>query len=691
MTRAFHGKMRATRRGATRRLRGAVFAAIALVLACAGALTVFVASPAWAQQAGNAFQREIRARRIPRAKEPKLPAARLAALVRRRIKYVFVIYQENRSFDSYFGTFPGAEGIFSRSRQETPGFTETLKGTDGKPFSVEPFRIGPADFAADTADVNHSHPGIVAKMDLPNCRATFNPAKIPEAKDCVAKMDLFAQTEEDIAMSRERFSLSRNPSLRAVQLGELTMAYEDCDTVPALWAYASKFVLFDHIFQLMSGPSTPGNLAILGAQSGVTQWVRHPEQAYSDNGAAAKGVPVLNDNEPLWGSPLDPTPPDKKMPVNPADRATADRTELNLTYATLPLTLKGEELESTAKSDGDAKGDLDDIEDDIGFISGLKKAEVPFGWFQEGYDKEPIEAGHCPADASELHASYITHHNGPQYFGYISNNPEMRKQLHGLQDFFDAIGQKALPPRGVYFLKGGFQNLKSLKPADPEEKVQECFRGDDDHPGYSDAQISEDMLAEAVNRIAASPYWNESAIIITWDDSEGDYDHVPPPIRVWGPDGSPISDGPRVPLILISPYARAGYVSHAQGNHASVAKFIDAVFALPPLATLPDEAQARKEGEEKFGQKDLGPEDALTPDVTDLLDAFSPARLTGQARPLDAAYAKIDANYVGSVPPKSPFGCSELGIVPTDRKPGNQTTRPPDFNPRPGISPNPKK
>ncbi|HEV2298656.1 MAG TPA: alkaline phosphatase family protein [Candidatus Acidoferrales bacterium] len=649
------------------------------------------AMPARAQQTRNPFQREIQARRIPRAREPKLSAARLAGLVRQKIKYVFVIYQENRSFDSYFGTFPGADGLFSQSRQNTPGFSQTLKGTDGKLFTIEPFRIGPRDYAADTSDVNHSHPAIVAKMDVPNCRASFNPVKIPAPQDCVARMDQFAQTEENIAMAREKLSPKDNPSLKDVQLGELTMAYEDCDTVPALWAYASKFVLFDHIFQLMSGPSTPGNLAILGAQSGVTQWVRHPEEAYSDNGAAAKGVPVTNDDEPFWGSTLDTTRTDKKMPVNPAERQSADRTAVNLTYATLPLTLQGEDLESTAKTDADAKDDLNDVEDDVQFISRLKQASVPFGWFQEGYDKEPVEAGHCPADAGGLHASYITHHNGPQYFGYISNNPEMRKQLHGLEDFFDAIQQKALPPRGVYFLKGGLRNLRGMTPADPEAKVRECFRGDDDHPGYSDAQISEDMVAEAVNQIAASPYWNESAIIITWDDSEGDYDHVPPPIQVWGPDGSPISDGPRVPLILISPYAKAGYVSHAQGNHASVVKFIDAVFGLPPLATLPDESNARKEGAEKFGQADLGPEDALTPDVTDLLDAFSAARLTGSAKLLDASYARIDEKFIGSIPPKNPFGCSELGITPTDRKPGNQTTRPPDFNPRPGISPNPKK
>ena len=81
-------------------------------------------------------------------------------------------------------------------------------------------------------------------------------------------------------------------------------------------------------------------------------------------------------------------------------------------------------------------------------------------------------------------------------------------------------------------------NLFNLKPVDPDTTVQKNFLGDDDHPAYSDAQISEAMVAEAINKIAASPYWSQSAIIITWDDSEGDYDHVQPPLRTYGPDNS---------------------------------------------------------------------------------------------------------------------------------------------------------
>jgi len=614
-------------------------------------------------------------------REPKMSADAMVGLLRQKVKYVFVLYQENRSFDSYFGTFPGAEGLFSHPAAQTPGFAQELVNTDGSVTTIQPFRIGPQDqcpdstvngspsaatcYASDTEDIDHSHPRTVAKMDI---------------QSNGPQMDKFAVTEE------LKYSPTGNPSLKAKQMGELAMAYEDCDTIPLLWGYAQKFVLFDHIFETMTGPSTPGNLSIIGAQSGQTQWVRHPDQGYTDNGSSAPGVPVLNDNDPFWGSPSDPTPPADKMPLNPTDFP-GYGTQINLTFATIPLTLAGGNLQKVVKADRDP-ADLDDVEEDVNFISSLKAATVPFGWYEEGYDKEPTDLG--PVDANGTHASYITHHNGPQYFGYISNNPKMRTQLHGLEDFFNAVEHKTLPKHGgVFYVKGGYQNLFGLKPPDPDAAVQTAFIGDDDHPGYSDAQISEAMVAEAINKIAASPYWSQSAIIITWDDSEGDYDHVPPPLRTYGPDNSLISNGPRVPLLLISPYARTNYVAQAQGSQSSVVKFIDKVFNLPPLALLPDEFEARKLGETEFGQRNLGPEDALTPRVTDLLGAFSPSRLSGKADPLPPYYLTVSEALIKTLPQSWGFGgCQYLGITTTDRQQGIKNVIPSDFNPRPKTNPN---
>src|SRR5579872_2218918 len=616
-------------------------------------------------------RRAVSERRIAAAREPKLSRAQVAALLRRKIKYVFVLYQENRSFDSYFGTFPNAEGIFSHPAKNTPGFYQPLTNVDGTAGVIHPFRIGPEEFSSDTDDVDHSHPMIVAKMHIDND---------------APRMDRFAISEEG------RRVKAGNPSRAAKQMGELAMAYEDCDTVPFLWRYADRFVLFDHIFQEMTGPSTLGNISIIAAQTGQTQWALHPDEAYKDNGARDPGVPVLNDNDPFWGSQLDPTPQAQKMPVNPRDMKNGVEygTALNLTFASLPLTLLGEDANTVAKSDTDAARDLADVQNDIPFIASHDKQNVAFGWYEEGYGKEPTDTDDDddPVDAYGLHASYVTHHNGPQYFGYVANNPKIRSQLHSLQDFFTALDDKTLPREGgVFFVKGGSRNIFHLKPTDPDAKVQKKFLGDDDHPAYSDSQISEAMLATAINKIAASPYWSESAIIITWDDSEGDYDHVPPPIRAKGPDGSPISDGPRVPLILISPYARAHYVAHAAGNHASVVKFVDTVFARTPLALLPDEQRGRALGEKQFGQSDLGPQDALTPDVTDLADAFSPLRLSGKAAPLPPSYAEIPDALVKRLPAETKYGCAALGIVTTDRQQKIRNAIPHDFNPRPLTNP----
>ena len=298
------------------------------------------------------------------------------------------------------------------------------------------------------------------------------------------------------------------------------------------------------------------------------------------------------------------------MPVNPTDYP-GYTTELNLTFATLPLTLQGGNLAHVVKADKDPVGDLDDVQDDVAFISKLHQATVPFGWYEEGFDKETTDVPPYPStdpmDANGTHASYITHHNGPQYFGYIANNPNMSKQLHGLGDFFGALDNKTLPREGgVFFVKGGYTNLFGLKPVDPDKTVQGAFLGDDDHPAYSDAQISEAMVAEAINKIAASPYWSQSAIIVTWDDSEGDYDHVQPPLRTYGPDNSLITNGPRVPFIVISPYARTHYISHEQGSQSSVVKFIDTVFNLTPFAQLPDELKGRQIGPDGIRTRERG-------------------------------------------------------------------------------------
>ncbi len=581
------------------------------------------------------------------------PQAATIAALRKAVKYVFVIYQENRSFDSYFGTFPGADGIYSRPAAETLGFTQYYLDTTGATVPISPFKIGPAQYAADTDDVDHSHYRLISKIDVTGAGP---------------QMDQYALVEE------QKHYTSGPPTLQAKQYGELTMAHEDCDTIPLLWNYANRFTLFDHVFQHEIGPSTPGNIAIIAAQSGETQYGLHPSEGYTDNGGSNAGVPVENDRDPAWG------------PYNPEDGASPATEQLNLTFASLPLTTSGSSVGALESSDPTAPVDFADVPDDVAAIAKKNLPPVGFGWYQEGYDQEP----NSPSPQASLE-DYVTHHNGPQYFGYVANS-SARGELHGLGDFSKAVNRGKLPDQGgVFYVKGGYLNLYGLKPADPDPAVQTNFPGDDDHPGYSDAQISEANVAELVNEIARSKYWSQSAIVITWDDSEGDWDHVAPPLREIGPGvgNSPAdftSEGPRVPLIVISPFAKTHYVGHGYGDQTSVVKLVDEVFGLTPLAALPDEIKGAQ-GAAAAGHVDFVPGDGAANGVNDLVEAFDASRLAGRSAPIPASYVTVPEYFVKHLPQQTGLGCAQIGVIPVDELRGIQNNIPSDFNPRPGTDP----
>jgi phospholipase C len=356
----------------------------------------------------------------------------------------------------------------------------------------------------------------------------------------------------------------------------------------------------------------------------------------------------------------------------------------------LPLTFMGNQIENLTDWDQNPAFDLLDVQEDIAKIAGEGYKPVHWAWYQEGYDHESTDPS-----TTATHTNYIAHHDAPQYFGYEANNPkETEAHMKGLGDFFAAISAQALPGSGVYYVRGGYGNLDKLVPRSPSPTVQADFPGNDDHPGYSDAQISEALLADEINAIASSKYWPESAIIITYDESDGLYDHAQPFIRSWDASGTALDQGPRIPAIVISPYSVVHAVSHEADEHGSVILFIDQLFGLPPLGDLPDEYNARILGAKTYTtpqgkpQEYLGPSDAYTPYVGNLFSAFDNARLSGTAPALPASYAEIPAPLVTALPHFSGQGCRILGIVPTDVTTGGVIDpAPADFNPRPSSNP----
>jgi phospholipase C len=627
----------------------------------------------------------VAAHMVGPAAEPNLSAAQKLLLLQKNIKYVFVLFQENRSFDQHFGTFPGVDGLYPRNSKQ-PGFIQPIVNTDNTVGQISPFKIPNTVvntagatvqlYPADTDSVDHSHTGIVNSIHY---------------SGGTTLSDRYALNEEGLTTDANGNIVSRAtgaplsslppPSLAAKQKAELVMSHLDCDTIPFLWQYADHFALFDNFHMTVTGPSTPNAIAMIAGQSGLTQWALHPSESAANVAggplAASGGLPVTADPGPYAGSNLDHVA--GKPPYGPNDVSPATPT-LNQTYASLPLSFMGSNINKIIAADENPAMDLLDVQADIATIAS-KNTAVNWGWYQEGYDHEPTDGA-----GAATNATYITHHNGPQYFGYLGDNTQVQNSnLHGLGDFYSAINSKSLKS-GVYYVRGGYGNNDGLVPQDPTASIQANFAGSDDHPGYSDAQIAEALLADSVNAIANSQYWAHSAIIISYDETDGLYDHVPSAIRVNDSFGNPLSGGPRVPTIVISPYAATHTISSRYAEHSSIIKFIDELFNLVPLENLPDELHAQSLGNRNI-QPNMGPIDAHA-GISDLSEAFDNARLSGTAAPLPPSYATIPAAVVHSLPHYGGQGCYTLNIQPTDYINGQLVDPPPgDFNPRPSSSP----
>jgi phospholipase C len=98
----------------------------------------------------------------------------------------------------------------------------------------------------------------------------------------------------------------------------------------------------------------------------------------------------------------------------------------------------------------------------------------------------------------------------------------------------------------------------------------------DEEPPHN-ITVGEHYVVSTINTIMQSKYWNSTAIFVTWDDWGGWYDHVAPP------QVDSLGLGFRVPCLVISPYAKQGYVDHTQGDFTSILKFIETTYSLPPL------------------------------------------------------------------------------------------------------------
>lgn len=555
------------------------------------------------------------------------PATRLrmATLVRSRIKHVFVLVQENHTFDQIFGLYPAMNGnsvenLGTTLAQETDCQYDPEVGSCQRPFLITTNSSSP-NYVEDAPDINGGNNG---------------------RYDQEVSIDHGAMDDFLVDVEAGQPVLGPTPTPQQVESHNEALAIEgvyDCDTVPYLWNYAKNFALFDHYFQGETGDSTPGNIQLFAGQIGQTEAAAGEGtlSQYYDDGYT-DGVPISNDDNP----------PTSQLPFS-VTSYTGDNGTFQ-SYATMPVLLSPREDRAAKKSRV-----VGYEERDISKEASMDRPSRPWAWYEEGL--------------YTANAGFSAHHTAPLYFDYINNARSAFGTQQTLRDNTESnglisdISAGKLPPAGVFWVKGGNANTYGLVPADPiftnNSGGKKYYVGDDDHPGTgsSDHQVAEAYLAEVVNAIAKSKYWKDSIILITWDDSGGFYDHLAPPgfgntcpQDQSGPEeGYPCGDGVRLPMLVISPFAKTGVVVNDFADHGSVSKLIEAIFGLPTFSSLPDEAKGVQEG--------LSPADGDQA-TSNLFDALDQNKLEGSGE--NPPYlAEISSP---SVPPK--MSCSSLGITP---------------------------
>ncbi|HYM16650.1 MAG TPA: alkaline phosphatase family protein [Dehalococcoidia bacterium] len=434
-----------------RRLLPAIVAAIALALASCGGGSTKSATPTGTRGAPATAQPNP----TPGASSSATASAAAAGI--HKIQHVVVIMQENRSFDSYFGTFPGADGIPMKGGQPTVCVDDPATGQCVRPYH-------------DPNDKNAGGP-----HGAPQAAADINGGK----------MDGFIAQ----AQRGNKGCLQANDPNCANGATTDVMGYHDAREIPNYWTYARDFVLQDHMFEPDASWSLPAHLFTVSAWSATCAKPGDPMSCVS-----ALQSPNL---------PPDFRPGMIGRPVKRPDYAWTD-----LTYL-------------------------------------LHKQQVSWAYYVADGTEPDCENDQATCVAAPQRAGTPGIWNPLPWFDTVRQDGQLGN-IQTLSRFYDAAKNGTLP---------------AVSWIDPNGKVSE-------HPPAL-VSAGQAYVTGLINAIMQGPDWDSTAIFLVWDDWGGFYDHVAPP-RI-----DQNGYGLRVPALVISPYAKQGYIDHQTLSFDAYLKFIE--------------------------------------------------------------------------------------------------------------------
>jgi phospholipase C len=384
-----------------------------------------------------------------------LPTARGLPTARARIKHIIIIMQENRSFDHYFGTYPGADGIPMQNGVPTVCINDPATGQCVKPYH-------------DANDINYGgpHAAAAAVQDIDG-----------------GKMDGFIQAVE---AARRLVCLNPfTPGCTSGNNGPDVMGYHDAREIPNYWAYAQNFVLQDKMFEPNASWSLPAHLFMVSGWSAKCTRSGDPMSCTNSLNNPGRGLLAGGTQE---------------------DYAWTD-----LTYL-------------------------------------LYKKNVSWAYYLTEGTEPDCENGEftCPQKAQKLNVPGIW--NPLPNFTTVHDDNQLGN-IQPVANFYDAAKNGTLP---------------SVAWIVPEGAISE-------HPPAS-VHAGQAYVTGLINAMMQSPEWDSTAIFLSWDDWGGFYDHVTP--LTVDQNGY----GLRVPGLLISPYARRGYIDHQTLSFDAYLKFIEDIF-----------------------------------------------------------------------------------------------------------------
>ncbi len=445
-----------------------------------------------------------------------------------KIQHIVVIYAENRSFDNLYGLFPGANGIANATPEQY-----IQVDNDGKPMAhLPPVWKG--------KDADPAFP-----KDLPNrpFRIDAPPINLPLSVVTRDLVHRFYQNQEQINGGRlDRY-------VAASDAGGLAMGYYDGSQLP-LWKWAQEYTLADNFFTAAFGGSYLNHFWLIcactpevrDAPANVRAQLegRHLKRKPESPKSAIDGAPIfaLDGDVTPDGWSVNTTQP----PYQPSRTPPAKGGDVRLADVS-----KNPLPPQTAKTIGDT----------------LSAQGISWVWYSGAWDlalQDGTQDPSAPRKVMNTSANgapyFVTHHQPFNYFARFA--PGTAERGAHLRDYADLVAglDRGELPQVVFYKPQGTLN---------------------EHPGYADVLTGDTHIAQVIAKFRESPLWSSTAIIVTYDENGGFWDHVKPPAGDrWGP-------GPRIPTLIISPYAKRHYVDHTQYDTTSILKFITRRFGLAPL------------------------------------------------------------------------------------------------------------